>query len=153
MSPQPQRKRHHLSSIELDEISLVDRPANKGARVALFKRDEAPDMQNVDAIIAKFTGQSVETVSTVGRIHAAVEDVRAAHPGMSYAAALTKHIEANPADFDALEKAEGRSVRAPEGISKALTDAAAVMRRTYPHLTREQAMAKAMAEDPSLYEG
>lgn len=35
----PAVKRHHLSGIELDEISMVDRPANPGARLALFKRD------------------------------------------------------------------------------------------------------------------
>lgn len=35
----PAAKRHRLSGIELDEISMVDRPANPGARLALFKRD------------------------------------------------------------------------------------------------------------------
>ena len=37
--PDAERKRRNLRDIELEEISLVDRPANPGARVAIWKRD------------------------------------------------------------------------------------------------------------------
>ena len=36
-----------LSNIELDEVSLVDKPANEGAKILLFKRAN-PDRQKVD---------------------------------------------------------------------------------------------------------
>jgi hypothetical protein len=40
-------KSARLKNIKVDEVSLVDRPANKGARVVLLKRaDEGEKMSN-----------------------------------------------------------------------------------------------------------
>lgn len=40
-----------LSNIKLEEVSLVDRPANKGARVVLFKRQKPTDGIDIDRLI------------------------------------------------------------------------------------------------------
>jgi len=45
---------HRLTDLEIDEVSLVDFPANTDARVVLFKRDDTQDeLQEMPAIIEK----------------------------------------------------------------------------------------------------
>ena len=48
-SAKKRRKAHRLIDLEVGEISVVDRPANRGARIVLLKRDEsAPSRQQKD---------------------------------------------------------------------------------------------------------
>ena len=88
MTADPRRRRHRLTRLRLDEISLVDAPANPGATILIAKRDElAP---------TRITKADAEA-----RLDALARAAMKAD-GTGYAVAYRKALRANPAFYDAI---------------------------------------------------
>lgn len=56
--------KHNLKDIELDEVSLVDKGANPGAQVVLFKRDDPTDMkvgpEEIKVVVADLIAATID---------------------------------------------------------------------------------------------
>lgn len=59
-------KRYRLNALKLDEISLVDKPAQEGARMVLFKRDNGTDRDDAPVECSK---RGMLTSATDGHSH------------------------------------------------------------------------------------
>jgi hypothetical protein len=104
-------KRHRLKRIKLDELSLVDRPANPHAQVTLFKRDDA----RAPASFKSFD----EAVDHLRRVHGVVtksepspvkkfNDLVAevvTRDGVPRSSAMAKVARENPDEFAAYQAA------------------------------------------------
>jgi hypothetical protein len=106
-----------LLELTLEEVSLVDSPANKAATVALFKRDNGMDEET----IKKLADQEVE-ITTLKASKEALE---------TQVAELTKKLE----DKDSVEKADEMIDFGGEKVAKSLIPA--------PVLKRLEEVAKA----------
>lgn len=106
------RRVKELSNIEIDEISLVDRPANQHARVAIAKR--ATEEETVPELFDE-TGEAVQLEDLVeGQV---VFDA----DGEAYVWTLEdEDVEEDAEELELVGKSFGDSVR--EELSKALTD-------------------------------
>ena len=89
MTADPRRRRHRLTRLRLDEISLVDAPANPGATILIAKREDllAP---------TRITKAGAEA-----RLDALARAAMKAD-GTGYAVAYRKALRANRALYDAI---------------------------------------------------
>lgn len=69
-SPRPRR----LRQLKISEISLVDRPANPGARVVFWKRDGDPDGDDVAQRLAEATRAMIAKAERAGGAREDYED-------------------------------------------------------------------------------
>ena len=88
MTADPRRRRHRLTRLRLDEISLVDAPANPGATILIAKRD--------DLAPTRITKADAEA-----RLDALARAAMKAD-GTGYAVAYRKALRANRALYDAI---------------------------------------------------
>lgn len=134
-----------LESVAIDEVSIVDRPANRHARVVLLKRDhtnpkkESTELSKKDSIY--------EAIRKLARL---------SHPGMSEDAAVAAFLKSETGNdlydlYTAVETVE----KAGTSIEKVAADAmlevhAAAIRKAHPELSPEQAYVEAMDGHPDL---
>lgn len=84
-----------LRAIKLDELSLVDKPANPHARVTLFKRDADPTEE--------ITKEMDHHIQSFDSLEAAVAHLR--KHGMSQLEAMTAAVDAQPELVEKFNKA------------------------------------------------
>lgn len=132
MSGAPKKLRHRLTELVLQEVSLVDRPANPRATVVLFKRDSSKEMDMTDE--AK---KLADAIAKAGELAASVtaKDTEIAFlkgnldkQTASLATVTTERDELS-AKVKELTKGEDKPIELPkeaqDQINKALADAAA----------------------------
>lgn len=125
------RKVKEVTDIEIDEISLVDRPANQHARVAIAKR--APEEEPVPEIY-NASGE--------------VLDAETVEPGDVVYDADGNAFEVVLEDDEQLEFADDRE---PELVGKSFADAVREdLSKAFSNIERDEVVAKAMAKVSEL---
>lgn len=106
----PKRPKYRLSKLTLEEISLVDRGANPGARVAFWKGNPMPPVETLVSIAksdpTRFAANTYEDALS------ALAKRRQAETGEIYEVARA-HVEFSTEDGHALRLAKHASGRAP----------------------------------------
>jgi hypothetical protein len=135
--------RNRLSKIQIEEISLVDSPANPGARVAFFK-SAAGNADDPEALLK-----------------AKAEDIRKVEPTLTYEQAYSRALDLNPALYTAFKKthhqranavsAEMQGTDVTKSIGKTRAEIngmiEAVAKIEHPNDPIEIAVAKALSKD------
>ena len=141
-------QRRIIRKLKIGEISAVDRPAQTHARAVIMKRADERKEIKMD------TG-----TAALSLLHAKAAELRKREPNLTIEQCFTKvYCDPENADLAKLERAGNRprtdvSVKQPENASTgaaylALDVKAEQLRKSMPHLTREQCFAK-IYEDPS----
>ena len=108
-------KRHRITKLSLDEISIVDIPAEPNSVVHIFKRGEEPNMSDIKAMTEQMEAAtaSIETLTKrVEKSEAAVTEKD------TQIAALTKRAE----DAEARIAKSATPEDSEEAVLKAITD-------------------------------
>jgi hypothetical protein len=141
-----------LRNLKINEISLVDRPANLGARVLLAKRDdnEGKTMTNID--IGKATLEVFNILAA---------QLRRRDPSLTKEQAFTKvysdpanaelrRIERNANSFVRYPSADTHTESSVTSAYDQLRKLSEEVRRDHPGLSPQQAFAKAYQENREL---
>ncbi len=156
-----------LTNIQLREVSLVDRPASPGARVLFYKRNEAfrpcsgcishGACTKADKCAAKTSPASKGDSMNVPKSF--IADQVAAIAGSKSPQAISKVWQDRPDLYDAYLAAKNDTPRTPARTTIAKSAAeyrvdelAAEIRKSDPSISREQAVARAWAQNPDEYE-
>lgn len=172
MTDMGERKRLLLEDIL--EISLVDRPAQRPARVALTKRHALADVERPHAdgrdasfddlalaayrvaAIAEEAAASSTPETVFNGIQAVAESLRRDHPGLTKEQAVAKALELHP-EFEAeYARAARPSTQARQAYlaklaALELEPLVEAVRQADPNLTPEQALAEAFEAFPLAY--
>ncbi|MDA2911729.1 hypothetical protein MYX04_12480 [Nitrospiraceae bacterium AH_259_D15_M11_P09] len=148
-----------LRSLNIDEISLVDAPANPGARITIFKRDDQPVKDSVRKRAWSLIVQEAERLRADGHAPTLAQAIAKAlqQPEMkvayeSYRAGVDQGDIPEWIDIEDME-APGNSDTCPsDEVLKEIEDHALdrVTKGLVP--TFEQAVAQLVAETPDLYD-
>jgi len=120
-------------------------------------RDSTRRLESITA-----DNQRMDDRKAGARLDDAAKRIRKQEPHLSAAQAFTKAVQSDPALYDAYQRDElrksgflsdsGRDLQAAHAIEDKLDEAAARVLKDEPKLTRAQAIAKALKDDPTLYE-
>lgn len=141
-------KRHTLHDVDLDEISLVDRGANQGAKAVLFKRDsEDNDMAGQTAELQALNARIDKAEASVADLNEALELAQKENTE------LQKQLDAATSKVADLEKA-ATIAKADEGktdLQKALDAMSEDVRKAFTDMqartAANEALVKKMADD------
>jgi hypothetical protein len=147
---EPKREPAKLKNIEIDELSLVDKGANPGARVCLFKRDdeEEPNMEFAKITERPRSFDSFESACAYLQQHGATRLQALAQAAHEQPDLLQKFN----AEGIAIAKA-AQDVAAPRPIAKAIADfnkrVTEVMARD--KISKLEALGRAAREFPDTF--
>lgn len=135
----------NLRNLRLSELSLVDRPANKGARVTLFKRDFS---QN-NTLQTQTAMKGINDMTDAELKKMLDDAVKAALPAAVTAATadLTKKLNDTTSQLEAITKAKKKPAAEADGMPEPdADDETAKAWRPYVAKMVEKAVAKAKEE-------
>lgn len=123
--PGQRKPKHQLVDVKLTEISLVDRPANQGSEVVLFKRDESSeedDMNPTEEQLQALTQAVAKAEEALASLTEANDELTAKNDELTGKIdELTGEITKRDEQLVALKKAQGND--GEDEIAKALKDA------------------------------
>ena len=127
------RRKAKLEELQVDEISLVDRPANRGARIVLLKRDEtAPSRQPKDT--EKMFFKTAEDVGEFLRGGVAVISKSESTTLESVVAWMSEHAAANQANKVQLAKSLELQCPSVSDVDEAIGELArSIQKASEPH--------------------
>lgn len=166
-------RKRKLELEELDEVSIVDKPAVEDGLVRLTKRqdadtvataqtsDEIDEQLAVAALDWALAKREVEVARLIDPdeawrdMEAAAKELQRRNPAMSHAEALMRAVELNPELEKRYALAQSRGaleakLRKAESWYRAQKKAAALQKRE-PELTREEALGRVFDAEPELY--
>jgi hypothetical protein len=165
-----------MREFEIDEISAVDKPAQRGAEMAIMKRDVSPEARKAaiaDALAAlredwedtkavleeekRLREEAERKRSKPERKETMYADevAKARSAGLSGTAAMQKARRENPAAFEKYRRQDIKATNRPQRLTKsadeATFDARVSLIQKSEKISRQMAMIKARREYPSEF--